>query len=716
MLVKRQGLTRKNVFFVVILIYLAIACLNLDLYAYSAVNEIIKLEKEKQKLNEEIINSLNLRFSKRRKVNFYGENYKCFLKDRESDDLWLFKIYKSSFPANATVATYRLAELLGLDVPDIAGITLIINEQERYGSIQKMIPGVKRIDKIPLSQLSSKQVESIMKNHVLDWLVFNSDMDNDEFLIEEKTGRVIAIDKDKTFSDEEKTVLLEQKRGKDFYCHDFWGAYLKGEIIVKNVSFKKVFELIDCFQRIDDEDIINILDDLLSEVMSPGEYNSILKAIILKKHNLRRDFEKFYKKLTKNKGFSFSAPSIDKDNTYAQFVLDKLKENIYQKKSTLARLKIRKLKKQEKMKIIACFEVMSLVNELRFVRKEEFFSLSNLIIKKIDCLKKKKGSVYEQFVMDLYIEQIRDFQNRRGMEKIISSRIKQIVFCLEEMTNNKILRIEHHLRVIYGQPQKKPGYDRKEIERKPGDILVHLDYIQCPVKGDLNAEEELILKKYKEWVNKYPSDLTCQVLYGIVSNNEEYLKGIEDSFAWKHLGLALIYSFGKKRGKAIKECKKALICKNEGESTFCAFMLLGFLYEYKSKWERFEEGLDIKKAVEVYKKAVKFNPESVKAHLNLGVLYLMSEKPDKALEEFKEVNRLDFQYGKKHFNLDKINKKSSYRNKKEYLEAIRMNTLSGRHHYILGLAYLIKEDKNLAQRHFNKAKEFGYNRLKKIGN
>lgn len=73
---------------------------------------------------------------------------------------------------------------------------------------------------------------------------------------------------------------------------------------------------------------------------------------------------------------------------------------------------------------------------------------------------------------------------------------------------------------------------------------------------------------------------------------------------------------------------------------------------------------------------------------------------------FGKVNKLDRKYGREHF--DRIKEKSSYKDKKEYLKAVRMNTLSGRHHYILGLAYLIKGDKELAEEHFNKAKEFGY--------
>ena len=52
--------------------------------------------------------------------------------------------------------------------------------------------------------------------------------------------------------------------------------------------------------------------------------------------------------------------------------------------------------------------------------------------------------------------------------------------------------------------------------------------------------------------------------------------------------------------------------------------------------------------------------------------------------------------------------KKAYENKEKYLDIIRINTLSREEHYILGLAYTVNGQDRLAQKHFNKAKEFGY--------
>jgi tetratricopeptide (TPR) repeat protein len=188
----------------------------------------------------------------------------------------------------------------------------------------------------------------------------------------------------------------------------------------------------------------------------------------------------------------------------------------------------------------------------------------------------------------------------------------------------------------------------------------------------------------------------------------DFLKKIDDNFSWKYLAMGIIYTFKDQKNRAIEECNKVLVCKDKKETIFLAYMLLGFLYELDCQFKKPAEGFLIKQALIAYKKALMINPESVKAHLNLGILYLKMENLNKAIDEFKIVNKLDYKYGKKHFHFKKIKNKNKYKNMKEYIQAVKMNTLSGRHNYILGLACLIKGNKNLAQRHFDKAREFGY--------
>lgn len=689
------------------MIHLIITCVISEIYAYSIIKEIVKLEEENQKLNEEIVTELKFELSDLKKFERYGETCKYLLKDRDSNDSWLFKIYASSVPVNSTIVTYRLAQLLGIDISEITKTALLINKRRKYGSIQKIIPKVRHIEEIPFSELSSKQIECMMKNQVLDWLVFNSDVDGDEFLTEEETGKIIAIDKDETFYDYESTLLTDNQGGDSYYCK-FWEAYLKKKFDVDKVNFKKIFKLIDYFQGINDKYIICIINDLLKDIMDFSQLDSIIKTVISRKHNLRIDFENFYKNLVEARDSFFQLPPIDKKNTYAQIVLERLKESVSQKKAKLAQLKLKESGKQESIKRISCSDAWYLVEELNYASRKEFFSLSGQTIKKLSYLRGKVPSIYEQFVIDLYIEQIRSLQRKKGIENFISWEINRIILYPEQMTSSKISNIEYNLRTIYGEVRKEFSEYRKDIEKNPRDILLHLNYIQYPIGRSRNEEELLILKEYEEWLKKNLTDLIYQVLYGIILGDKKYLEGINDNFAWKYLGMGLINSYRERKNSAIEECKKALLCNNGKETDYCTYMLLGLLHEYNSSWEKFGEGFKAEESIMAYKKAVIINPKSVNAHLNLGILYLTMEEPDKALSEFKEVNKLDPQYAKEHFYFDRIKPKITYKDEKEYLKAVRMNTLSGRHNYIMGLGYLIKGDKELARKYFDKAREFGY--------
>ncbi len=637
-----------------------------------------------------------------------GKNCKYLFKDKYLGDIWLFKVYESSLVVNKVIATYRLAQLLGIDISGFIRTSLPINGLKRYGLIQKMIPKVKNIGKVTFKELIPEQIECVMKNQVLDWLVFGADLDEEEFLIKEETGKIIVIDKDETFSMEDGINLLADNLGGDSYYYRFWEAYINGELNVDDEIFKRVFEMIDYFQSINDKYIIYIMDNLLKGSIEYSEFKSMLKAIILRKHNLRKDFENFYKTLTERKRIFFKSPPIDKSDTYARLVLNKLKERIAAKKYEIEQLKLKKYDKQENVRIVSCPDAWYLIRELNYVSREKFIFLADYTVRELIRLKEEVTSIYEKFTIELYLEQIKNIQSKDVIENFVQREIKMIYLLTKQITDDKISQIEYNLRIIYGEQRTNFSEYRKRVDEKQHDILSHLEYFQYPIGGDCEKEEELILKYYRGLLKKNPSDVTYKLLYGILTKDKEYIEKIKDDFAWKYLGLGLIYGFNQDRDLVNTNCGKALLYNGGKEVDYYSYMLMGIIYEYNKDWERFGEEFEIEKSIVAYKKALKINPNSVKVHLNLGILYLAMEETDKALDEFKEVNRLDPQYGREHFSFNMINDKNKYKDKKEYLEAVKMNTLSGSHHYIIGLTYLIKEDEKMAKKHFDKAKELGY--------
>ncbi len=68
---------------------------------------------------------------------------------------------------------------------------------------------------------------------------------------------------------------------------------------------------------------------------------------------------------------------------------------------------------------------------------------------------------------------------------------------------------------------------------------------------------------------------------------------------------------------------------------------------YNNEWmkpsELAKKVLGDKEAIEVYKQAIKINPEDAKAHFGLGVAYHVLNDRDSALKEYKILKTLDLE-------------------------------------------------------------------------
>ena len=76
---------------------------------------------------------------------------------------------------------------------------------------------------------------------------------------------------------------------------------------------------------------------------------------------------------------------------------------------------------------------------------------------------------------------------------------------------------------------------------------------------------------------------------------------------------------------AIRQYKKALFLNRQSDD---AWDWLG--YAYKSKG-------DVRKAIGVYEEAIKVNPNNIKAHFGLGMIYLMNKNFDTAAGHFRYI-------------------------------------------------------------------------------
>ncbi len=667
----------------------------LPVNAKPVMKEIFQSFKESQKLDKKILKKLRFELSENQ--NLGGSTQKYLLRSG-NNDLWLFKVYPDSKNKRMKVSrcVYLLAQLSGVSTPEVYEINLPVNGKLYNGAIQKFISGGKELSGVKIDELSKTQIRNIQIHQIFDWWLFNKDSSAEHFIIEPKTKEIITIDKDLSLHNM-RFVYPEKDFCNDTYYMNFWRMHVNSKI---NIDFKEVFNLIEHIQSIENNELRKILLPVLDK-------DELMDKFFLRKKNLRSHFEKFYRNLSMLRGEQFfEMGKVDK-KAYSESVLKKIKNIVLEKRQILGNLKGKKAK-QNNIIAVSSKDAWGIINELNCFYKAEYLFHIKKVIEKLQRLERGDVNGYEKLAINLYIEEVRRTYIKQDIESFPARKeIILITLNPNQINDRKIFDLEYNFRAIYREKKKPLSEYKKKFVENHENIFLHLDSVLHSVRRNDRAGEPL-LKEYKKYTENDPVQLTHEVLYGILLRDLNYLEKINDNTGLKYLGMSLVWSFENEKDEIVKNCNKAISRNKNNFIAYKSYMLLGLIYEYNNQGKRFGEGFRIEKSIVAYKKAVKINRESVKAHLNLGILYLIKEEPDKALHQFKKADKLDSEYGEKHFHFDQIKRKDLYGNKKEYLEAIKMNTLSGRHHYVLGLAYLVKGDKNSAQKHFEKAGEFGY--------
>ena len=674
------GIVKKMRFLIEFL--LVVIWCSSQIYASSAIGEIGKLFWEDQDLDKKIIENLTFELAEDQH-KYRGESTEKYLLKDSEGNLWLFKTYLDPIHVKNDRVAYQLARIFGLTLPLICEINLPINEEQVYGSIQKIILDVESLRK----DLIRCQIEDIQRYHILDWLISNYDAARDEFLIQKKSGRVITIDKDDAFSLEKVSSPGEDPdTWGNWYYKKFWENYANGKI---NVDFAKSFELIDHIQSVKNSLLKQVLKNSFDKVVSKWRIDQMVDSLIFKKKNLKIDFRKFYQKLAEKRREKIYVPTKKRINNYSKIVLRKMRKAVLQKRFYLKRLNSRNQNKQKNIEVVSSKKAWYMVDGLGYPRRGQFAPLATKTVYSLKELRKNILSPHEKLAISLYIEKVNQIRRENNWQGIGKEEPKRIT---KNPKYIKVSQIEYMLRISYGPFKKTISEYKNDVEKQPGSLWAHLNYILIPLD---DPDREKRLKEYRKKLDSDPSNLIYQLAYGILADDSKCLMKIDDNFVWKYLALGCLENDAEKY-------KKVIALDSNKIATYWAHILLGDFFGPIGKEP------NIEKAITNYKKALEIKPDSIEACLNLGSLYLIKRLPMKALKEFKEIKKLNPQYAKKHFHLENIKEVAKYKNERDYLEAVRMSTLSGEHHYIISLAYTVKKDYKNAEKHFDKAREFGY--------
>lgn len=219
---------------------------------------------------------------------------------------WLFKPADAGFVVRAEEAVYKVQRLLDPDTPEVRFIEL----NGREGSIQRIIPDV--TGELVEANLNSAFIRGqIQREHVLDWLVSNHDPHIGQFIFD-KNDHLFGIDKGQSFK-----WLGQDKLDLDFWPNEHQPIYnilgrrardnrgadfdLDPEITFKHI---KTIEALD--------------DDVYREWLRPYaagrpdvDTEAFLDMAIERKHNLRADFEGWYRDVLRDPRFKFGEAAAE---------------------------------------------------------------------------------------------------------------------------------------------------------------------------------------------------------------------------------------------------------------------------------------------------------------------------------------------------------------------------------------------------------------------
>lgn len=251
------------------------------------------------------------KFTPAGKANVGGAHEKEFWTD-EHGQQWLFKPASKkadAFIAHGEEAAYKIGRLIDPDAIEVRTMRL----DGRTGSIQKWRKDLKEDfdfrNTLP-EQLTTLELEQIQREHVIDWLVANHDGHAKQF-IRARDGHVYGIDKGQAFKflGQDRLALdyhPNQVHGEqEPYYNTIFRAAREGR-----VRFDPAVTLhaIEEVEKISDEDYLAILRPYAEGRFGKDttKVRHFYDQALERKHQLRRDFETYYRDVLNDPQFRFA--------------------------------------------------------------------------------------------------------------------------------------------------------------------------------------------------------------------------------------------------------------------------------------------------------------------------------------------------------------------------------------------------------------------------
>jgi len=239
-------------------------------------------------------------------------------------DRWMFKPADLDFLAHAEEMAYRVGRLVDPEAIEVRVITL----NGRIGTIQKMKTGLRRDydfrDLADMAGLAQGEIEQLQREHVIDWFISNHDNHAQQF-IRTTDGRIYGVDKGqagKFFGKPDEKLAIGYNPNHNYgplesMYDKLFRAAKAGQV---NVDPSAALKYIEAIERIPDSEYLSALRTYAQKLYHPRggdlRVQQYLDSALVRKRNIRADFERFYGDVLNDKSFKFgrlAPPKIVQD-------------------------------------------------------------------------------------------------------------------------------------------------------------------------------------------------------------------------------------------------------------------------------------------------------------------------------------------------------------------------------------------------------------------
>lgn len=227
----------------------------------------------------------------------------------DQGNVLFFKPAKVEWRAEVADTSNKIGKFFGFKTP----ASQLLTVDGVFGQAQAKVPSTGSIGSMKPEELTAKQFNAVMEEHLLDWALDNDDGHSKQFLIGTDNS-IIGIDKDRSFFAKFKANKLElgklsawnEHAQEKVYYEAMYRSIVDGKIPADQVqaAYKSVMARARSMENKPDDQYTALVNSALKNnpYLDSHQKEEVIKDALRVKNSLVKDFDKFWDGIFKDSG------------------------------------------------------------------------------------------------------------------------------------------------------------------------------------------------------------------------------------------------------------------------------------------------------------------------------------------------------------------------------------------------------------------------------